>query len=128
MAGADFRRLEGWVEIAHLIDVGDPNPENWRYIHRGPVQKATALLGNKLSSCPIRAVVEQTQPAYVKAVYSGEPLIDLCRRRAKGKHLDFLRVIVPQRDESGRVAWLRVGIDYEPPRVRPRQRPEPFRA
>ena len=114
ISGAEFLSLERLVRAAHLCDANDPNPEMWHFIHRGGMPAVTATTDDRISSCPVRAVVEQTKSAYLDVLLSGEPSIELCRRDAAGKQLDFVRVIVPTRDGK-----LRVGIDYEDPPVQP---------
>ena len=119
---ADFQRLKGLVLSSHLIDVSDPKEDNWRCIYRGTMRRTTELLSNRISSCPIQAVIEQARAAYIDVIRTGDPSISLCQRQAKGERLQFVRAVVPQKD--GR---LRVGIDYEDPVVRPQSPPRPLR-
>ena len=119
LAGVDFLSLEHLVQSCHLLDVSDPDPERWRYIHRGPMQQTTALLNDTLSSCPIRAVIEQTKSAYMGVIVTGQPSIELCRRQAGLNRLDFVRTIVPEKCRAGAPSRLRVGIDYEAPALCP---------
>ena len=95
----------------HVLDVRDPDPNNWEFLARG----WTGVDSNdcaRIGDICLPAVKEQAMTSYLTAkAFADESIANVHRSSPAVGDATYQRVIIPQTDSTGRTRLLWVGIE-----------------
>jgi hypothetical protein len=99
------------MNFVHVLDVGDTDPNNWRFLARGWTAVDTDDC-SRIGMIQLPALKEQAIMSYLIAKAFGDASIASIRRYCPTVGLlVYNRIIVPQSGSDGRTQYLWVGIE-----------------